>query len=321
MSIVASYLYRDGQRAGSFDIETGTVPAGKNEFVWVGLHDPEERELFALQKTFSLHHLAVEDALNPSQVPKLDIYDKQLFLITKTAHLEDDAIEYGETAIFVGDNHVITVRHGSDRGPGALRKQLEAAPETLKNGPDYVLHGVLDFIVDGYLPIVQAIEDRVLEMERRMLDAFLSREQIKRLFQLRRQIIRFQRVLGPMSEVCGKLVHLDLPCIDSETRKYFRDVNDHIRRVETTTGGLKDVITSVFEASNLLEQQRQGVITRQLAAWAAIAAVPTAIAGIYGMNFANMPELKTEYGYYVVIAVILGLCSILFWRFRKSGWL
>jgi magnesium transporter len=121
--------------------------------------------------------------------------------------------------------------------------------------------------------------------------------------------------------VCGKLVHLDLPCIDSETRKYFRDVNDHIRRVETTTGGLKDVITSVFEASNLLEQQRQGMITRQLAAWAAIAAVPTAIAGIYGMNFANMPELKTEYGYYVVIAVILGLCSILFWRFRKSGWL
>ena len=321
MSIVASYLYRDGQRAGSFDIETGTVPTAKNEFVWIGLHDPDERELFALQKTFGLHQLAVEDALNPIQVPKLDIYDRQLFLITKTAHLDDDAIEYGETAIFVGDHHVVTVRHGSDRGHSTLRKQLEAASETLKNGPDYVLHGVLDFIVDGYLPIVQTIEDRVLEMERRMLDAFLSREQIKRLFQLRRQIIRFQRVLGPMSEVCGKLVHLDLPCIDSETRKYFRDVNDHIRRVETTTGGLKDVITSVFEASNLLEQQRQGVITRQLAAWAAIAAVPTAIAGIYGMNFENMPELKTEYGYYVVIAVILGLCGILFWRFRKSGWL
>ncbi|MBB3313914.1 magnesium transporter [Rhizobium sp. BK196] len=321
MSIVASYLYRDGQRAGSFEIDTGTVPTVKNEFVWIGLHDPDERELFALQKTFGLHHLAVEDALSPIQVPKLDIYDGQLFLITKTAHLDGDVIEYGETAIFVGDYHVVTVRHGSDRGHGALRKQLEAAPETLKNGPDYVLHGVLDFIVDGYLPVVQAIEDRVLEMEQRMLDAFLSREQIKRLFRLRRQIIRFQRVLGPMSEVCGKLVHLDLPCIDSEARKYFRDVNDHIRRVETTTGGLKDVITSVFEASNLLEQQRQGMITRQLAAWVAIAAVPTAIAGIYGMNFESMPELKTEYGYYVVIAVILSLCGILFWRFRKSGWL
>ena len=321
MSIVASYLYRDGQRAGSFDIDTGTVPTAKNEFVWIGLHDPDGRELFALQKTFGLHHLAVEDALSPIQVPKLDIYDGQLFLVTKTAHLDGDVIEYGETAIFVGDYHVVTVRHGSDRGHGALRKQLEAAPETLKNGPDYVLHGVLDFIVDGYLPVVQAIEDRVLEMEQRMLDAFLSREQIKRLFRLRRQIIRFQRVLGPMSEVCGKLVHLDLPCIDTETRKYFRDVNDHVRRVETTTSGLKDVITSVFEASNLLEQQRQGMITRQLAAWAAIAAVPTAIAGIYGMNFESMPELKTEYGYYVVIAVILSLCGILFWRFRKSGWL
>ena len=115
--------------------------------------------------------------------------------------------------------------------------------------------------------------------------------------------------------------HLDLPCIDTETQNYFRDVNDHIRRVETTTGGLKDVITSVFEASNLLEQQRQGVITRQLAAWAAIAAVPTAIAGIYGMNFDNMPELRMEYGYYVVIAVITTLCAVLYWRFRKSGWL
>lgn len=321
MSIVASYLYRDGQRTEPFDIEGGKVPDAANEFVWIGLHDPDERELSALQKTFGLHHLAVEDALSPRQVAKLDVYDEQLFLITKTAHLEGDIIEYGETAIFVGLHHVVTVRHGSDRGHSALRQQLEAAPQTLRNGPDYILHGVLDFIVDGYLPIVQTIEDRVLGMEQRMLDAFLNREQIKRLFRLRRQMIRFQRVLGPMSEVCGKLVHLDLPCIDSEARKYFRDVNDHIRRVETMAEGLKDIITSVFEASNLLEQQRQGAITRQLAAWAAIAAVPTAIAGIYGMNFDNMPELKAEYGYYVVIAIIVSLCAVLFWRFKKSGWL
>ena len=321
MSIVASYLYRDGRRAESFDIESGTVPTAENEFVWIGMRDPDERELLALQKTFGLHPLAVEDALNPRQVPKVDIYDNQIFLIAKTAHLEGDVIEYGETAIFVGLNHVVTVRHGSDRGHSALREKLEAAPETLKNGPDYVLHGVLDFIVEGYAPVVQTIEDRVLGMEQRMLDAFLSREQIKRLFRLRRQIIRFQRILGPMSEMCGTLVHLDLPCIDKAAQKYFRDVHDHVRRVETTTAGLKDVITSVFEASNLLEQQRQGAITRQLAAWAAIAAVPTAIAGIYGMNFENMPELKLEYGYYAVIAVIATLCGILFWRFKKSGWL
>jgi magnesium transporter len=321
MSVVASYRYKDGRRAEPFDIENGVVPDAAGEFVWIGLHDPDENELRAVQKTIGMHHLAVEDALNPRQVPKLDVYDKQLFIIAKTAHLEGDVIEYGETAVLVGLHHIVTVRHGSDRGHSALRTQLEATPDNLKNGPDYVLHGLLDFIVDGYLPVVQTIEDHVLGMEQRLLDAFLSREQIKRLFRLRRQMIRFQRVLGPMLELCGKLVHLNLPCMDAEAKKYFKDVYDHVLRVETMSGGLKDVITSVFEAGNLLEQQRQGAITRQLAAWAAIAAVPTAIAGIYGMNFANMPALKSDFGFYVVLAVIAALCGLLYWRFKRSSWL
>ncbi|RWX77058.1 magnesium and cobalt transport protein CorA [Neorhizobium lilium] len=321
MSIVASYVYHEGKRGAAFEAGRDTVPDDPESFVWIGLHDPVEQELVGLQKIFKLHDLAIEDALAAKQVPKVDIYDDQLFIIAKTAHLDGDAIEYGETAIFIGPHHVITVRHGSDRGHSALRQRLETAPQILKKGPDYVLHGVLDFIVDGYLPVVQTVEDRVLEMEQHMLDAVLGREQIKRLFRLRRQLIRFQRVLGPMTEVCGKLNNLDLPCIDDETRKYFRDVYDHVRRVDGMVSGLKDVITSVFEASNLLEQQSQGAITRQLAAWAAIAAVPTAIAGIYGMNFENMPELKTEHGYYVVLGVILLLCTFLFGRFKRAGWL
>jgi magnesium transporter len=202
-----------------------------------------------------------------------------------------------------------------------VRSQLEASPQLLVQGPDYVLHGIIDFIVDGYLPTVQTIEDKVLEMEQRMLGSFLEREQIRRLFRLRRQLILFGRILGPMSEVASKLVNLDLPCLDKRAKPFFRDVLDHVRRVENMVGSLREVITSVFEASNLLEQQSQGAITRQLAAWAAILAVPTAIAGIYGMNFEHMPELKTEYGYYVVIAVILVLCGALYYRFKKTGWL
>ena len=321
MSIVASYVYHEGKRSGPFQIGRDPAPSDPGDFAWIGLHDPEEQELTSLQATFRLHELALEDALATKQVPKLDIYDDQLFIIAKTAHLEGDVIEYGETAIFIGPSHVITVRHGSDRGHSALRQRLETAPQILKKGPDYVLHGVLDFIVDGYLPVIQAVEDRVLEMEQHMLETALGREQIKRLFRLRRQLIRFQRVLGPMTELCGKLINLDLPCIDKEARKYFRDVYDHVRRVDGMLTGLKDVITSVFEASNLLEQQSQGAITRQLAAWAAIAAVPTAIAGIYGMNFENMPELKTQYGYYVILSVIVLACSFLYWRFKRSGWL
>jgi magnesium transporter len=321
MTVVASVLYRDGKRAESVPLDKAAIPGEENAFIWIGLHDPSSEELAVLERAFELHHLAIEDSLNPRQLPKIEVYDDQLFIVAKTAHLEDDKIVYDETAIFVGKHHIITVRHGSDRGHSALRSQLEEAPQTLKQGPDYVLHAIFDFIVDGYLPIVQSIEDEVLGMEHKMLDTFLERDQIKRIFRLRREVIHFQRVMGPMAEVCGKLAHLDLPCLGHEAKPYFRDVLDHCRRVETMIGGLRDVITSVFEASNLLEQQRQGAITRQLAAWAAILAVPTAIAGIYGMNFDNMPELKTTYGYYVVLGVIAVLCAVLYVRFRKAKWI
>ena len=321
MSVVASYLYRHGKRVESVAIADAAPPSDPSEFIWIGLHEPSIDELSALKENFKLHGLAIEDALNPRQVPKLDIYDQQLFVVAKTAHLEGDSIIYGETAIFVGPHHIITVRHGSDRGHSELRGQLEAAPQILSLGTDYVMHGILDFIVDGYLPVVQTIEDHVLAMEQRMLETFLERDQITRIFRLRREVILFQRVLGPMTEVCGKLVHLELPCLDKEAKPYFRDVLDHVHRVETMVGGLRDVITSVFEASNLLEQQRQGAITRQLAAWAAILAVPTAIAGIYGMNFENMPELKSPYGYHIVLGVIATLCGVLYVRFKKTGWI
>ncbi len=321
MTVVASYLYRSGKRAEDVLLNDQPFEASGGEFAWIGLTDPSADEMASLQAMFQLHPLAVEDALNGNQVPKVDIYGDQLFVVAKTAHLEGDKIAYGETCIFVGKHHLISVRHGSARSHKELRLQLEQSPRLLEHGPDYVLHGIMDFIVDGYLPMVEALEDKVLEMEKHMLISFLEREQNRRLFRMRRQVIRFQRILGPMAEVVGKLTNLELPCIDDNAKAYFRDVLDHVRRVEFMMSGLREIITSVFEASNLLEQQRQGTITRQLAAWAAILAVPTAIAGIYGMNFEHMPELKSEYGYYVVIGVILTLCAILYPSFKKTGWL
>lgn len=321
MPVIASFVYRNGRRGEPLTVN-GTPPLLEgHDFAWIGLHEPVPSEIEGLAATYGLHQLAVEDALKAHQVPKVEVYGDQLFVIAKTAHLEGDKIRYGETAIFVGRQHIITVRHGSARAHTDLRSQLEASPQLLSQGPDYVLHAILDFIVDGYLPVVQEIEDKVLKMEKHMLASFLEREQIRRLFRLWRQLILFGRILGPMSDVTSKLVHLDLPCIDENARPFFRDVHDHVSRVESMVGGLREVITSVFEASNLLEQQRQGAITRQLAAWAAILAVPTAIAGIYGMNFENMPELSTRYGYYVVIAVIAALCGILYYRFKRTGWL
>jgi magnesium transporter len=198
---------------------------------------------------------------------------------------------------------------------------LEAAPARLRQGVDYVLHAVLDFIVDGYFPIVEAIEEEVLAMERHALDAFLSRDEVTRIFNVRRELMRFRRTLGPMEEVASRLEHHEFPCIDSDVRPYFRDVFDHVRRVASMVEALRDVLNSVFEASSLLEQQRQGAITRRLAAWAAILAVPTAIAGIYGMNFEFMPELHWRYGYYSVVGLIVAICVFLYSRFKYSNWL
>ncbi|PTQ13438.1 magnesium transporter [Sphingomonas oleivorans] len=322
MSVVAASLYRKGEKIGTVPLDRPLrCAADRSEFVWIGLLEPSEQELRMLQENYGLHPLAVEDALKAHQLPKVEVYGDQLFVVARTAHLEDDHIAYGETAIFVGESHVISVRHGSARTHSELRAQLEAAPALLRNGVDYVLHAILDFIVDGYLPIVETIEEEVLKMEQRALDAFLDRSEVARIFTLRRELMRFQRLLGPMSEVASRLTHLELPYLDAEVRPYFRDVLDHVRRVDVNVGGLREVLSSVFEVSNLLEQQRQGTITRQLAAWAAILAVPTAIAGIYGMNFENMPELRTHYGYFVILAIIAIVCVALYIRFKRARWI
>ena len=322
MSVVAACAYLDANPFPALDLSDpeGLPPRGE-VVVCIGLVEPDEAELEVLRQAFHLHPLAIEDALSARQTPKVDVYGDQLFVVAKTAHLDNDHIQYGETDFFVGRRHLITVRHGSAPAHTEQRAQLEAAPVLLAHGVDYVLHAVLDFIVDGYMPIVDTIEEELQAFERRALDAFLSRAEIARIFNLRRALMRFKKMLGPMAQVASALEHHELPCIDTEVRPYFRDVRDHIQRTEILVDGLREVLTSVFEISSLLEQQRQGVITRQLAAWAAILAVPTAIAGIYGMNFEHMPELKWRYCYEAVLVAIVVVCGLLYRRFMKTGWL
>jgi len=323
VSVVAAAIYRGGRRTRTVSLDDGRAwRLSGDEFVWIGLLEPTEAELRALQTRFKLHPLAVEDALKAHQLPKAEVFGDQLFVVIRTAHFEPgEDIAYGETAIFVGRRFIITVRHGSARAHTELRQQLEAAPPLLRHGVDYVLHAVIDFIVDGYLPVVEAVEAEVEGMERAALDTFLNRAEVARIFTLRRDIRRFQHMLGPTHEVCARLEHLDLPFLDAEVRPYFRDVLDHVRRVEGMVERLREVLGSVLEASVLLEQQRQGEITRRLAAWAAILAVPTAIAGIYGMNFDVMPELRWRFGYFLVIGLIVTICAVLYLRFKRARWL
>ena len=322
LGLVAGKIYRSGAAAEPVDLDgSGSWTFGEGDFVWIGLVEPRERELRLLAERFGLHPLAVDDALAEHRLPKLETYGDQLFIVARTATLDDREIVYGETAIFVGRHFVITVRHGSTRTHADLRHRLEAFPEGLRLGVDYVLHGILDFIVDGYGPVIEAIEEDVLSLEGRVLDAPLGKDDVRGIFSYRRQLARFARLLQPMLEMSARLQHLDLPCVEPAMRPYFRDVEDHIRRVAGRVEGLRDVLRAVFEIGLLLEQQRQSVVTRKLAAWAAILAIPTAIAGIYGMNFENMPELKLRYGYHAVLAVTLTVCGLLYARFKRIDWL
>ena len=237
------------------------------------------------------------------------------------AHLQEDEIKYADIEAFMSTHHIITVRHDDSPEYVQSLKKFESGPKATRLRPDFILHAMMDSVVSSYFPVVQMIEDEVLSMEHRLLDAFLSRDEITRLFSLRREAIRFQHVLTRMSDVCGKLSNLDVPCIGAEVKPYFRDVHDRLERVDAMISGLVHVIRAVFEASNLLEQQRQGVTTRQLAGWAAILGVPTAIFGIFGMDSSSKPELHAAYGYPIVVSLTLLVCLGLYMRFKRLRWL
>ncbi|QXQ06192.1 magnesium and cobalt transport protein CorA [Sphingosinicellaceae bacterium] len=322
MSIVSAYVYREGERKRQIQpSEMFDCPDDRSAFVWIDAVNPTVEEMETLACQYGLHPLAIGYALEPHQSPKLNVYADQLFLIACTADRDPGGIVYGETAVFVGRSHVITVRLGALKSQSTLREELEAAPPLLIHGVDYVLHAILDFIVGSYLPLIAGLEEEVIAMEQRTLESSLHRHDVRWIFDLRHDLTRLARMLRAMGEITSKLVGLDLPCLDATVKPYFADVADHIRHITTSVEGLREVLTSVFEISNLLEQQRTGTITRQLAAWAAILAVPTAVAGIYGMNFEYMPELKTHYGYFVVLALILTACIILYVRFKRAMWL
>ena len=325
MPIVAARRYTSGTCSQSEVVLDGVrrTPLPEGSFDWVGLADPTAEEMERLSTQFGLHSLAIEDALNPTQLPKIEPYGKeQLFIIARTAAIEQgEKIEYGQTALFIGRDFIVTVRVGSTRAHAALRQRLEHDADHLAEGPDYVAHSILDFIVDGYLPIMEKLEVAVQAMEERAIDAFPDPPTIRRIFRLRRHLRRFDRIIGPMEEVCERLVRHDLTMIDPEARVWFRDVLDHCKRALARSSGLKDTLANLVETASLLEQHRQGTMTRQLAAWAAILAVPTAIAGVYGMNFDFMPELRWRYGYFAVLTMIAAICGGLWLRFRQIGWL
>jgi magnesium transporter len=320
--VVASSVYANGRRVADIPIEEAGIWAQKpGHVVWIGLLEPSLELLEKLRAQFDLHPLAIEDALKSHQHPKVEQYGEALFIVARTAQLVDQTVAFGETHIFLGKGYVVSVRHGASTSYASVRERCEACPTNLTHGEDYILYAILDFIVDNYRPVIESILSEIDELEDGVLHRMLTRAEFERLYKLRRELLRLRRAVGPLVDVCHRLEHIDILFIDDDMKPLFRDVLDHVKRAEEDIDSLREVLAFAFEASLMSGQSQQTEITRRLAAWAAILAVPTAIAGIYGMNFEHMPELKWAYGYYIVLGGIAAICGYLYTRFKRNGWL
>ena len=320
--VVAAGIYVAGRRIRDISIdEAGAWARKAGHVVWIGLHEPSLELLERVAAQLNLHPLAIEDASKAHQQPKVEQYGDALFVVARTAQLEDGQIAFGETHIFVGRGYVVTVRHGASTSYKAVRDRCESCPTSLTQGEDYILYAILDFIVDNYRPVIDNIQAEVDDLEEQVLHKSLARRDIDHLYHLRRDLLRLRRAVGPVVDVCKRLEHADLIAVDKEMMPLFRDVLDHAKRAEEDIDALREVLAFVFEANMMAGQAQQTDVARRLAAWAAILAVPTAVAGIYGMNFEHMPELKWQYGYYMVLGIIAAVCSLLYLRFRRNGWL
>jgi magnesium transporter len=321
--------YCDGRRGPARDFASAVDAAREgNGFVWLGLHEPSPEQLEQLGIVFSLHPLALEDAASARQRPKIERHDSDIFLTMRTlAYLGSvdrqaggDVVETGAVMVFLGEYFVITIRHGKHASMAGLRRRLEENPEQLSLGPSAVLHAVTDKVVDDYLAVVDAVQQDLEDIETRVF-APRAGTDIERIYQLKRDIIEMKRTVWPLAAPLRELSERPRRMINPEIREYFRDVSDHLARVREQVASFDELLTSILQAGLARVAVAENEDMRKISAWVAIAAVPTMIAGIYGMNFTYMPELEQHWGYPAVLSLMAGICATLYRGFRRNGWL
>jgi len=320
--LVNCVAYENGRRLG--DIEPHQISDYLKRpgcFVWVALKDPTEAELSAMQEEFDLHPLAVEDARHGHQRPKIEEYGESLFVVLNNVEVKGDELNVGEIDIFVGPNYVLTVRSRTERGFQEVRARAEREPALLKHGSGYVLYFIMDAVVDRYFPVLDAIETELEALEDKIFKGTSPRENIEVLYYVKQKLVTLKHAAAPLLEYSGKLYGGRVPQVCSGLSEYFRDVTDHLIRLNQSIDAARDTVSTAIQVNLALVQVGESETTKRLASYAALVAVPTMIAGVYGMNFETMPELKWTYGYPMVMAVMAVLDGYLFYRFRKSGWL
>jgi magnesium transporter len=322
--IVDCAVYEDGRRRdGELPVDEASEAArDQNAFVWIGLYEPTEEEFESIEREFDLHELAVEDAIHAHQRPKIEKYGEMLFVVLKTARYVDpeEVVNVGEILVFVGSDYIITVRHGEASELKEARQALEGDPDLMRHGPGAVLHAIVDRVVDDYFPALAGVEEDIQEVEEEVFSRSRTNP-AERIYKLRREVLEFHRAARSLVEPVDRLAAGQYELIHEDVRTYFRDVYDHLVRVAQQLESYRDLLTGVLEANLAQVTVRQNEDVRKISAIVAILAVPTSIAGIYGMNFEHMPELTWTFGYPLVIGVMIVICSGLFVYFKRAGWL
>jgi magnesium transporter len=326
--VVDCAVYVDGVRVpGRFthDRALAEVRRRGEGFVWIGLHEPAEEQINGIADVFGLHELAVEDAVHAHQRPKLERYDDTLFMVLKTVRYRgvenvQEVVETGEVMVFVGRDFVISVRHGDHGGLHDVRRRLEADPEQLALGPAAVLHAIADHVVDGYLAVTEAIEDDIDDLEREVFTP-RSAPDSERIYAMKREVLELRRAVVPLGGPVRKLTEGYSALVPHDVRSYFRNVDDHLVTVTERIGSFNELLTSLVDAALAKITMQQNGDMRKITAWVAIVSVPTAVAGIYGMNFDYMPGLGEHYGFATLLALTTVACLLLFRVFRRNQWL
>ena len=320
--LVNCVAYQRGQKLS--DIPLGEVRAHLERpdcFVWVALKDPEPQELASLQQDFGLHELAVEDAQKGHQRPKIDEYGASLFVVLHLIEPVGQDLQTGEVAIFVGPQYVISVRRDAQLGFTEVRRRCEQEPELLQHGPAYVLYALMDTVVDRYFPVLDGLTEEIEGIEERIFAGETTRAQIEALYSLKRKVMTLDHATVPLLEVAGKLHGGRVPPMCSGLHDYFRDVYDHLLRLKQSIDNLRDMVATAISVNLSLITIQENEVTKRLAAYAALVAFPTMVAGVYGMNFAHMPGLQSVYGYPAVLAAMVVVDSYLVYRFKKAKWM
>jgi magnesium transporter len=323
--LVNCVAYQDGKRLGDIPKEAISDYVNRPEcFVWVALRDPTPEELEEMAKEFDLHPLAVEDARHGHQRPKIEEYGNSLFAVLHVVEVRNGEINVGEIDIFVGRNYILSVRQRTEHGFGEVRARAESEPELLKTGAGFVFYALMDNIVDRYFPVVDALEVELETIEDKIFEGEAgasARDNMKALYELKHKGMTVRHAVEPLIEAVHKLYGGRVPQVCIGTQEYFRDIYDHLLRVSQQLDGLRDMVTIAMQVNLSMISLSENAVTKRLAAYAALVAVPTMIAGIYGMNFEHMPELKWTYGYPLSLAVMAAIDAYLWLKFKRTGWL